>query len=240
MGLARLRRAPRELLPDRDQVRLRSGRLAGLSKTGQSSEPAEGPSRLTSFFTLSGLCAPPALRGESDLRLPRRVVRSGASWSGGRPQGGESCPLAVGAENPKALGRASRQGPVCRAVALRGARACCSLPEHPQTPRQPELGKPPTPQCWRRRLLWLRQGTRKTGVKPYGRRWAKSSPIPRGLFPSARQPVAWGPFPPEPSARCPRPSQAVPQSAPDPSPSLARGKARRSAGPGSQRRRGKD
>lgn len=47
----------------------------------------------------------------------------------------------MGAENPKALGRASRQGPVCRAVALRGARACCSLPEHPQTPRQPELRK---------------------------------------------------------------------------------------------------
>lgn len=41
------------------------------------------------------------------------------------------CPLAVGAESRKALGRASLQGLAHGAVALRGAQACCSLPEGP-------------------------------------------------------------------------------------------------------------
>lgn len=53
------------------------------------------------------------------------------------PAGQTTCPLAVGAERPKARGRASPQGPVLGAEALRGAPPCCSLPGDPQTPWQP-------------------------------------------------------------------------------------------------------
>lgn len=92
VGSARLRRAPRELLPGGIQVRLRPARApVRVSQNRTLLGARQGTPVLNQLFTPSGLRAPPhpsphAQKGGSDLQLPRRVVRRGPSWSGGRAQ----------------------------------------------------------------------------------------------------------------------------------------------------------
>lgn len=160
MGSVQLRRAPRELLPGRVQVRLRRAQEPGRASQKRTLLGARQETHALNqlFYSLWAPCATQPSRPARRIRplAAKTCGQEGRELPRWAPAGREPSPLAVGAESPKALGRASLQRPVCGAASLRGASACCSLPEHPQTPRHPELAKPPTPQRWRKRLLRLR------------------------------------------------------------------------------------
>lgn len=150
MGSVQLRRAPRELLPGRVQVKLRREREPGRASQKRTLLGARQETHLLNqlFYSLGALCATHPSRPARRIRplAAKTCGQEGRELQRWAPAGREPCSLVVGAESPKALGRASLQRPVCGAASLRGASAYCSLPEHPQTPRHPELAKPPTPQ----------------------------------------------------------------------------------------------
>lgn len=155
----------------------------------------------------------------------------------------------MGARSPKALGRTSPRGLIWERW-----RECSSLPNTRKLPAPRVRGAADSPAL--RETAAPAQGAGQAphaGVKTWGRRWAKSTPIARCLFPpmSARQPEDWDPFPPEPPARA-APALPSPQClagarlagagagarSPEPEPRPRTGAAR-SEGPGIGRRGGR-
>lgn len=132
-----------------------------------------------------------ALRGGSDLQLPRCVVQGDASWSRKpRPRAAVAEPRTdLPAERWRCAGRQ-------RATAARG----------PANSPAAELGKPPPPQRRRRQLRPRRALGAAPCAKPRGRRWAKW-PGSRGVL--SRAPATRAQALPAGCDRGPRPPRDV-------------------------------